>query len=67
MLSIQMQMAAMGHVIELEKLYQKNPDSLDTRDPKHWTPLHHAASYNQPQAITFLCNRGAGNTSLDTF
>ncbi|XP_047737830.1 transient receptor potential cation channel subfamily A member 1 [Hyalella azteca] len=58
-------MAAMGMVEELETLYQKDPSLVSFKDPKEWTPLHHAAAYGQQEAIAFLCNRGAADAAAD--
>ncbi|KAF2368429.1 Ankyrin repeat-containing domain [Trinorchestia longiramus] len=58
-------MAAMGLIAEMDILYQKKPSLVSLKDPKEWTPLHHAAAYRQPEAITFLCNRGADLNARD--
>lgn len=54
------QIAAKGDLGELERLCKGDRGRVGLKDKKGWTAAHHAAAHDQPAALTFLLNHGAG-------
>jgi len=57
-------LAASGHLAALDLLLL-NDAALDVTDSKGWTPLHYAASCNQPGVARLLIKRGSKSDQKD--
>jgi len=54
-----------GETAIMEMLLESHPDIVDKADAQGWTPLHHAASWAQEEAVALLIARGAHNDLVD--
>ncbi|MBT9331313.1 ankyrin repeat domain-containing protein [Paracidobacterium acidisoli] len=52
--------AALGDTAQLERLLAPDPSAARSVSGDGWTPLHLAAAFATPQAVTLLLARGAG-------
>lgn len=58
------QIAGKGDLDELERLYKGDQTRVNLKDKKGWTACHHAAAHDQPAALIFLINHGAGRLNF---
>ena len=59
------QLMKTGDSVKIKALLEKNPELVNEKDNREWTPLHYASFHGHNEVVELLINRGAEIESVD--